>query len=410
MTTPTSTDPLLDDGLDGPVDGLDGGASLRRRLLDRHGADLDQHVTLIDDLTGSNPTAVAASVAESGRAPVVVIDATVELDTAIELVAALDEQAPTTSTVLVAEPTADTLARAMRAGAADVVGADVDDASFDHVLDRARSRAMRAGPPVGEGEQIGSTVLVVVSPKGGAGKTFLATNLALALTRSHPDQTVLVDLDLQFGDVAATLGLHPEYTFTHAVSANPNPTALKGFLTPHPSRLLCLCAPSDPVEAEDTPITGPAEVLAKLRESFRWIVVDTSPGLSEATMTAIEAANDLIVVSSTDVASVNACRKELDIIEQMARPGSSSIHFVLNRSDARVGLDPDDIAAVIGREPVGGIPSSGAIPMSMNHGEPVVLADAGSSPARAIEAIAAAITGETGIAAGNRRFLGRFMR
>ena len=372
--------------------------------------EVDYGLVHVDETFDGRDSAEVVLQLQRQHPEVVAIGPDVELDWALALAGALEARAPEIGVVLIAEPTADTLARAIRAGAKDVISPDTEDRVLIETFDRARSRAGTSAPSAAGRSESGCRVIVVVSPKGGSGKTMLATNLALAIARFHPDQAVLVDLDLQFGDVGCSLGLHPEYTVAHAVSGNPNATTLKGFLTPHAGDLLCLCAPESPEEADDISDSAAVTLLEKLKESFQWLVVDTGPGLGDITLAAMEVADELVFVSATDVASVNATRKEIDIVERLGTFDDRSVSFVLNRADARVGLDPTDIASVIGIEPTGRIPSSGAIPLSMNYGEPIVIGDPTSAPARAIFELAGTVTGEVGISPTGRRFLRRFKR
>ncbi len=86
-------------------------------------------------------------------------------------------------------------------------------------------------------------MITVVSPKGGVGKTTVSTNLAVGLAGAAPQSTVVVDLDIQFGDVATALALTPEYTLPDAVHgrASEDTMVLKTFLTQHPSGLYAVC-------------------------------------------------------------------------------------------------------------------------------------------------------------------------
>ena len=69
-------------------------------------------------------------------------------------------------------------------------------------------------------------MITIVSGKGGVGKSIIATNLALVLNRPHPGSVVLVDLSLQFGDIAALLAMTPEARSPSSRPATPGwPTA-----------------------------------------------------------------------------------------------------------------------------------------------------------------------------------------
>ena len=121
-------------------------------------------------------------------------------------------------------------------------------------------------------------VITVLSPKGGTGKTTMATNLAIGLGRVHPGRVVLVDLDVQFGDVGAALGLTPEQGMADVARApsNLDATMLKVFLTPHPAGIFALCAPDTPAEADYISAAHSASAIELLASQFAFVVARSS--------------------------------------------------------------------------------------------------------------------------------------
>jgi pilus assembly protein CpaE len=146
---------------------------------------------------------------------------------------------------------------------------------------------------------------------------------------------------------------------------------LKVFLAPHHSGLFALCAPETPPEADDVTAAQTANVLQLLRSEFAYVVVDTGAGIDEHSLTAIEASTDILLVGVTDVASVRALRKELDVLEQLGMV-TQQRHLVLNRSDAKVGMDAGHIEAVLGMPIDVSVPSSRLVPLSANEGTAVI--------------------------------------
>jgi pilus assembly protein CpaE len=226
-------------------------------------------------------------------------------------------------------------------------------------------------------------IIVVVSPKGGSGKTAVTANLAVALARRHPGQVVAVDLDVQFGDLSTALALRPERTLAQLVQANElDATTAKLFLTPY-GDLFVLAAAENPADADVVTHGHITTVLPLLAQEFRYVLVDTSAGLDERTLSAIECASDLLLVSSLDVTSIKTLRKALDALDTIGVKATRN--FVLNRADAKVGLDPSDAADAVGLKPVAMIPSSRVVPTSLNMGTPVVLSDPKSAVAKQLE-------------------------
>jgi pilus assembly protein CpaE len=214
-------------------------------------------------------------------------------------------------------------------------------------------------------------VIVIVSPKGGSGKTAVATNLSAALALRFPGRVAALDLDVQFGDMCTSMGLHPEHNLAQvATSATVDATTIKLFLTPYDSGLYVLCGARTPAEADLVTHQHVTKVIPLLAKDFEYVVVDTPAGLDDRTLAALEQATDLLLVSSLDVTSIRSLRKAVDAMDAVGV--TKQRHFVLNRADAKVGINPADAAEAVGLPIEALIPSSREIPLSMNVGTPVV--------------------------------------
>lgn len=230
-------------------------------------------------------------------------------------------------------------------------------------------------------------VVVVISPKGGSGKTAVSSNLAVALAQRHPGRVAAVDLDLQFGDLATALSLNPEHTLSQLARARQiDATTVKLFLTPYANSLYFLAGATDPVDADSISPEHVSVVLPLLAENFDYVIVDTPAGLDERTLAAIECATDLLLVSSLDVTSIRSLRKALDALDTIGV--TAERRFVLNRSDAKVGLTPSDAEEAIGMQISCSIPSSREIPLSLNLGTPVTIAEPKAAVAKQLQELA----------------------
>ena len=248
-------------------------------------------------------------------------------------------------------------------------------------------------------------VIVVISPKGGSGKTAVSSNLAVALAQRHPGRVVAVDLDVQFGDLGTALSLTPEHTLAQlARTSQIDATTVKLFLTPYEHGLYVLAGADDPVDADSIGHAHVSAVLPLLAQNFDYVVVDTPAGLDERTLAAIECATDLLLVSSLDVTSIRSLRKALDALDQMGVKAARQ--FVLNRADAKVGLDPSDAEEAIGMKIACSIPSSRELPLALNLGTPVVISEPKSAVAKQFQQLAqlfAPVEAETAPKRGWRR-------
>jgi pilus assembly protein CpaE len=271
---------------------------------------------------------------------------------------------------------------ALRAGAHDIVDPQEDPSELGRVLDEAakaaRSRRADAAPANAAAiEEAAPTapsgrVISVVSPKGGVGKTTVATNLAVGLARVAPRATVLVDLDIQFGDVASGLNLDPEYHLPSVVHgpASRDSMVLKTFLTLHETGLYVVCAPESPAAADTVTAADVSRLLRTLAAEFSYIVVDTAPGLSEHTLAAMDESSDLVLLTSMDVPGLRGLRKELDAISELGMHSNRAI--VLNFCSARLGLSTSDMEATIGTTIDVKLPRSKAATASVNLGVPLL--------------------------------------
>ena len=230
-------------------------------------------------------------------------------------------------------------------------------------------------------------IIVVVSPKGGSGKTAVSSNMAVALAERHPGRVVAVDLDVQFGDLGLALALSPEHTLAQLARSNEvDATAIKVHLTPAPNGLFVLAGATGPLDADSVGHEIVSHVLPMLAQSFDFVIVDTAAGLDERTLAAIECATDILLVSSLDVTSIRNLRTANDALDQIGVKGERWL--ILNRADSKVGLDPSDAEDVMGMKISRSIPSSREIPFSLNMGSPVVISEPKSSVAKHLRGVA----------------------
>lgn len=297
-------------------------------------------------------------------------------DAVLTLSARLDIQSPGISVVLLTEASQQMWQAAMRSGIRDLLPPSANVPEIKEALERAslaatgRRRVLR---PVAETERYSGRVITIASPKGGVGKTTVATNLAIGLTASAPQSTVLVDLDVQFGDVASALGLVPEYTLPDAVRgpASEDTMVLKTFLTQHSSGLYAVCGAESPAAGDTVSAEDVSRLLGSLAREFRYVVVDTAPGLSPQTLAALDRASDVVMLSSMDVPGVRGLRKELDVLRELCMIPAGR-HVVMNFADAKGGLSVRDVELAIGTGIDVVLPRSTSVPASTNQGVPLV--------------------------------------
>lgn len=294
----------------------------------------------------------------------------------------------TTTVVLMQDPTIDVSMDLLRLGAREVLASDLSPSQLvtklEPIFELARDRH---GLSAEETPALRRRVIAVISPKGGTGKTTIATNLAIGLARRLPKQVLLIDLDLQFGDCASALGLKPEHSLFDAIQAtNHERSALKVFLSTHESGLFMLPPPDDLGTADSIDNDDLKSTVSALAEEFPFVIIDTGAGIDSATLMAMQLATDLLFVTTTDVPAILAVRRQIDVLDKVGFT-SQRRSLILNRSNAKVGLSPADVEGSIGMEIKFEIPSNRLIPVSTNEGSPAIEKDSGNI-ARKFESIA----------------------
>jgi pilus assembly protein CpaE len=291
--------------------------------------------------------------------------------------------------------------RVFEAGADDIVTLPETPGNVLFTLQKAVAR--RSGSATASGVAL-APMICVLGPKGGTGKTLTSCNLAVSLAESG-NKVTLVDLDLQFGDIGLALGLAPQRTIYDLAKAGGSVDAekIEDFLVVHPSGARVLMAPTRPDQAGAITVEFLREVYAGLRASNDFVIVDTPPGFVPEVIASIDSSSHVCMVGMLDSLSLKNTKLGLETLELMGYE-SERIRVLLNRADSRVGIARDEVDSIIGRSPDVFVPSDREIPVSVNEGRPVVLANGRSEAARAFHSLAAMyVNGDTPASSKGRR-------
>ena len=348
----------------------------------------------------ADPDEAMAAVAAEGRDVLAAVFGPSLSDRdALALAGALQQGTPDVSVLLIRRQESDELFRqALRVGVKDVLSSASDETAVRTAAARAVeiARTLRGrlggGAPTDPGEgRAPGRVVTVFSSKGGCGKTFLSTNLAVALSRGGAE-VALVDLDLHFGDVAIMLHLFPSHTIYDAAQ-NPGLDALslKSFLTRHDSGIWALVAPTEPTVADTINPGTIGNILKLLRSAFDYVVIDTPPAFSEPVLAAFDESDWLVMLATLDVPSIKNLRLTLQTMELLHFP-KGRIRVVVNRADSKVGLRLPDVEKLLSSPVDATIPSSRSVPLSVNKGSPIMLEEPKGPVADAVRRVAAQLT------------------
>src|SRR5262249_53934809 len=239
------------------------------------------------------------------------------------------------------------LRSAFEAGADDVITLPQTPGEVAFTLQKVIARRKGLAMP----GRAAAPLAAVLGPKGGTGKTLIATNLAVALAQRDAN-VVLVDLDLQFGDIGLALGLSPERTMYDLMKAGPpfDHDKLERHLIKHASGVKVLVGPTRPDQASSVSIDYLRDVYAALRTMSDVVIVDTPPGFTPEVIATIDVSTAACVVGMLDSLSLKNTKLGIETLDLMGYP-SESVSLVLNRADSRVGITHEDVSAIIGRNP-----------------------------------------------------------
>ena len=308
------------------------------------------------------------------------------------------------------------VSRAFAAGAEDVVvlpasnGQPASPAARERaaaevasVVEKAMARRRRASaaPRTSKGRMV-----TILGPKGGSGKTLVSCNLAMTMADAGK-RVVVVDLDLQFGDIALALGIAPEKTVYDLVASGGSLDVEKlgAYLVEHSSGARVLAAPARPDQAATVTPEFLRELFDVLRGSVDWVIVDTPPGFTPEVIAAIDVSTDICMVGMLDSLSLKNTKLGLETLDLMGVE-RQDVKLVLNRAHSRVGISEQDVRAITGRAPDVLVPSNRDIPRSVNEAVPIVSSQPRSDAGRALRALGESYVGtETGNGASSRRSL-----
>jgi pilus assembly protein CpaE len=281
---------------------------------------------------------------------------------------------------------------AMRAGMADYLAKPVTPDQLRAAVDRVGSRM---GRPASERPRQPGAAFSFTSAKGGAGSTTVATNLAIILHQLTGKKTLLVDLELQMGEVALLLGIQPKFNFVDMVQnfSRMNAGLLTTFIERHSSGVHVLSAPYHPERAEGVTVEHIRRILAFLRQHYDYVLIDTSKSLLPSTLAAFEQSDIVFVVTSPDLPSMRNIQRGLPLIRRALLGNEQQFRLVVNRHNGADAIPQPDIERTLGLKVFWNLSNDyEAVITSVNTGTPVVLSG-DSRYARDLRGLAAELTG-----------------
>ena len=311
----------------------------------------------------------------------------------------------------------DYLRRSMLAGAREFLvkpfSADelINSIRHVHELEKVRraryapmQQAAAPGAPAQPGAPARETgkIITFFSPKGGVGRTTIATNLAVALHQMTEKPVVLVDGSLPFGDIAVILNMSPKAkTIADLIGSFDQADAdlVESILVQHSTGIKVLLAPATPESTELIKAEDIKKTLEILRERYAYIVVDTWPSFQEQVITMLDVADTILTLMTLEITSLKNVRVFMEIAEKLGY-GEEKVQLVANRNDSSGGIKATDVEASLGRKIPHTIVSDGrTLVLAVNRGVPFVTSNRDSQVSKDIFALAAKLAGASSEAA-----------
>jgi pilus assembly protein CpaE len=287
----------------------------------------------------------------------------------------------------------DLLLSAMRAGVVDYLTRPTTPEAMTAAVERVRGLLGAAISK--DGAKQPGALYAFYSPKGGAGTTTVATNFAVVLQRLTGKKTLLVDLDLELGEIALLLGVQPRFNFVDMVQNFHRMDAelLASYIERHDSGVHLLSAPYQPETAEVVTGDEIRKILMFLRRHYDYIVVDTAKSFSPATLAAFEQADPAFIVTNVDLASLRNIQRGLPLLKRMMGRNEDHIRLIVNRYNSASDISLKDVETTIGLRVFHTLSNDyEGVSRSINSGRPIVL-NGDSKYGADIQALGRQVTG-----------------
>ena len=269
----------------------------------------------------------------SAEPHVVILDLAQDPRGALKVAGALGAKCPRTA-LLGVGPELDSalLLEAMRAGVVEYLPRPLDPKAIYEALGRVLQKRGWADAAQEEEAHQGR-VLAFFSAKGGAGSTTVATNVGIELHRTTGKKTLLVDLDLEMGEIASLLGVQPRFHLVDLVRNFHRMDAdlLASYIESHESGVHVLSAPFEPEIGEEVTGEQIGGILRFLRSHYDYVVVDTSKSLAPPALTTLKAADRIFLVTNLDVPSIRNLKRCLPTLDGVTGGDADRLRLVVNR-------------------------------------------------------------------------------
>jgi pilus assembly protein CpaE len=341
-------------------------------------------------ISGGNDAEQVYEVVTEHKPSAAIISLSADGDQAIKLIQRLNADCPNTAIISAAKETsADLILQSLRSGAKEFLRLPVDSEELKTVFDQiAEFCADRE-----EGEKKAGRMISVFSSKGGCGTSFIATNIACATG----SRTVIVDLNLESGELPLFLGVGYKYTIEDLCSRHGkiDDRLISSFVSTCSQTLDLLAAPREVDPVEKIKPEYVLEALNRLSECYDFIILDLPHTYDPITLAALDQSDQIVLVTTLDIPSLRSAQRALQNFERAGYP-RNRVRVLVNRWNKRYDVDQAQVEKFFEEPVMGLLPEDyQTVVNSINLGKPLVKNDPGSKVSREILRITRMVSGET---------------
>lgn len=293
----------------------------------------------------------------------------------------------------------ETLLACMQAGAREFIPRPLNNQVVIETINKYYA-ALTVEPEKGD---ISGRIITVFSNKGGLGKTTVAVNLAVALSQAIGQPVALVDLNLQLGDVTTFLDIEPKQTIVDIaknigrVDATYLENSLAEYVLDDPSNPAKVYILADPLNVEDAEEVSAEQinaVLTVLRASFPYVIVDTNTSFDSKTLTALDLADDILLVSIVNLPCIRSSQRLLSLFNRLGYD-SQKVKLIVNRFVEGEEISIEDVEDTLEHPVFWKIPNTYQVVMTaINRGIPVAAVEGGKNLQKNLMDFANKLTGK----------------
>ncbi|TYQ12970.1 UNVERIFIED_CONTAM: pilus assembly protein CpaE [Acetivibrio alkalicellulosi] len=332
----------------------------------------------------------AIFIVKESRPDVVLMDINMPVMDGISATEEITMSVPETAVIMMSvQGETEYLRKAMSAGARDFLNKPFSSDDLINTILKAydmESQRKQHSKVATVQENVKSKVISVFSTKGGVGKTTIASNVAVSLARTTKKRVALVDLDLQFGDVAIMLNASVKNTISDIIKEINvlDVDVMEDYLVTHFSGVRVLPAPVKPEYAEYITSSHVERIINTLKENYHYVIVDSSANFHETVLAALDMSDKILFVSTLDLPTIKNVKSGLDVMETL-RYSKEKVRIVLNKASEQFGIKYKDFENTLKHKIWAYIPEdSQTVITSANKGFPFVMTRTETKVAKAI--------------------------